>query len=100
MGKLKAMPAEAIIDGFKGTIDFYFYMGVPCFRKWPKSPGRLRAPAVQAGWASFAYASREWNNLSEDVRRAYEIMAGDSGLSGRDMFARSYLSGLYRNPLP
>jgi len=100
MGKLLVMPQEAIIDGFRGKIDFYVYMGVPCFRKWPKSPGKVRTPAVMAQWEAFAYAAAEWNNLDEYVRRQYEIMAGDSGMSARDVFTRSYLSGTYRAPPP
>lgn len=94
------MVSQAVIDGFKGKIDFYVYMGVPCFRRWPKSPGHIRSPAVMAGWAPFTSASQLWNELSDYVRRQYEIMAGDSGLSGRDMFMRSYLKGLYRAPTP
>lgn len=100
MGKLTQMLSEAIIDGFKGKIDFYFYMGIPCFRKWPKSPGRLRSPAVQAQWPAFSYAAKEWDNLSPEVRRAYEQLATGSGLTGRDMFQRSYTKGLYQHPPP
>lgn len=100
MGIIKVMPHEAIISGFRGKLDFYYYMGVSCFRKWPKSPGKKRAPAVMAGWAPFANAVHLWDQLSPYVRRQYEIMAGDSGLSARDMFMRSYLKGLYRAPTP
>lgn len=53
-----------------------------------------------AGWAPFTYASREWGNLSPEVQRSYEILASDSALTGRDMFERAYLTGLYRNPIP
>ncbi len=94
------MISEGVIDGFRGTIDFYFYMGVPCFRMWPRSPGKKRAPAVMATWSAFAYSAQEWNNLSPTLRDAYNKMAGDSGLSGRDVFSRAYLKGIYRNPQP
>lgn len=100
MAKITAMIGEKIISGFKGTLDFYFYMGTPCVRKWPVSPGHIRTQGVMAGWTPFSYASREWKNLSPAVRRAYEIMAGDSGLSDKDMFTRAYMKGLFRNPLP
>ena len=96
MAIIKHMVAQKVIDGFKGTIDFYYYMGVPCARKWPKSPGKVRSPAVMAGWATFSYAAGEWNNLSPYVRRSYEILGSGSGLSGRDMFSRAYMKGLYR----
>lgn len=100
MAIIKHMIAEKVISGFKGVIDFYYYMGVPCARSWPRSPGKRRAPQVEAWWAPFAVASREWNNLSEEVRRTYEELATDSGLSARDMFQRAYMKGLFRNPIP
>lgn len=100
MAKLLAMPHEAIIDGFKGNIDFYVYMGIPCARAWPKSPGITRSPGVRAQWPFFSYATKEWPNLSQAVQDAYRELATNSGLSGRDMFIRAYLTGLYRYPTP
>ena len=99
MAIIKEMLGEKVISGFKGVIDFYYYMGQPCVRAWPKSPGRERTPAVRAGWASFTYASQEWSRLSPEIQHAYEELATGSALSGRDMFQRAYLIGLYRYPL-
>lgn len=92
------MPSLDIIAGFKGTIDFYLWKGIPCARSWPRSPGKVRAPAVMAQWSAFAYSASEWLNLAPIVQDAYKALASNSGLSGRDMFTRSYLSGLYRYP--
>jgi len=100
MAKLTALPELAIIDGFKGTIDYYVYMGIPCARAWPKSPGKWRSLSVMAQWPTFTYASREWNNLSLAVQRAYSVLATNSGLSSRDMQVRAYMTGLYRYPTP
>jgi len=93
MAVIPAMPSEAIISGFKGTIDYYLHWGIACVRKWPRSPGHFRAPAVEAGWLAFTEASRLWIILSPEIQRAFEEMASGSGLSGRDMFERCYLSG-------
>lgn len=98
MAKLEVMPRQAIISGFKGKIDYYVYMGTPCTRKWPRSPGHRRTPAVEAQWPAFTNASRLWTQLSPEVQAAYNALATGSGLSGRDMFSRSYLTGLYRYP--
>lgn len=100
MARLLEMPHQAIIDGFKGSVDFYVHRGIPCARSWPKSPGKARSPEVRAQWPLFSYASKEWNNLSQFVRDAYIELATNSGLSGRDMQVRAYLSGLYRYPMP
>ena len=90
------LPEQAIISGFKGKIDFYLWKGVPCARKWPRSPGKRRSPAVEAQWQFFQKAVELWNELSQEVKDAYNTMAAGSGLSGRDLFTRGYLSGLYR----
>ena len=100
MAKIRRFPSQGIIDGFKGTLDFYLNMGIPCVRLWPKSPGKRRSEPVMSGWPAFSYASREWSNLSPVVQDAYRTLATDSGLSGRDMFTRAYLTGLYRYPTP
>jgi hypothetical protein len=100
MAKLLALPEQAIISGFKGTVDYYVYMGIPVARSWPRSPGKTRAPAVEAQWSAFRYASQEWVKLSPEVQAAYRAMAQSSGLDGRDLQMRAYLSGLYRYETP
>jgi len=100
VAKITAFPSQGIIDGFKGTLDFYINMGIPCVRSWPKSPGKLRSEPVMRQWPAFAYSASEWNNLSTTVQAAYNRLAEGSGLSGRDMFTRAYLRGLYRYETP
>jgi len=92
MAKLTALPEQAIISGFKGTIDFYEYMGIPCARKWPRSPGHARAPAVEAQWPVFTDAVHSWDTLSQDVKDAYNSMASATGLSGRDLSTKFYIA--------
>ena len=100
MVKLAVMPSQDVISGYKGAVDFYVYMGIPCARKWPRSPGHNRTPAVAAQWPAFTVAARGWQSVSATVRRQYEIISAGTGLSPRDMFTRSYISGLFRNPIP
>ena len=87
------MPEQSIIDGFKGKIDFYLYMGIPVARRWPRSPGHNRAPAVQAQWVAFAEAARLWSTLAPEVKAAWEELAADSDLTAKDWFTRGYISG-------
>jgi len=100
MAKLKVLPHQAIIDGLKGKIDFYIWMGIPVARSWPRSPGHDRAHAVEAQWSAFTYASQSWLTVSAEIRQAYLNMATNTGLTGRDMFMRGYISGLYTYPTP
>ena len=95
---LTQLPELAIIAGFKGKVDYYVCRGVPCARKWPRSPGGRRSPEVEAQWPTFAYAATLWSQLSPEVQEAYNSMSSGTGLSGRDLATRAYLSGLYRYP--
>lgn len=106
MARLETLPSEAIISGFRGVIDYYVYhpscpaetgvKGIPCARRWPRSPGHRRAPAVEAQWAAFAWAAANWNSLSPEVQEAYNQTAQGSGMSGRDLFVKSYISDYFR----
>jgi hypothetical protein len=100
MVKLAALPSLAVIAGFKGTVDYYEWMGIPVARQWPRSPGKVRSKEVEAQWPAFRYAAQEWKNLAADVQQAYKTLAESSGLDGRDLFTRGYLSGLYRYETP
>jgi len=110
MAKISALPNLSIISGFRGKVDFYINhqtcdpelagAGIPCARKWPRSPGHLRASAVEAQWADFADASRLWTSLSPEIQDQYNQMATSSGMSGRDLFTRGYITGLYRYEPP
>lgn len=93
MAKLTVLPEQAIIDGFKGTIDMYLWKGIPCARSWPRSPGKRRAPAVEAQWDTFTYATRIWSYMSPEVQAAYEEARHGTYLSARDLAIKGFLSG-------
>jgi hypothetical protein len=94
VAKLNTMPSTAVIDGFKGVIDFYSWNGIPVARSWPRSPGHDRAPAVQATWQVFKDAVSLWPTLSPEIQAAYNEMAAESNMTGRDLFTKSYMVGL------
>ncbi|GAH62759.1 unnamed protein product, partial [marine sediment metagenome] len=48
--------------------------GTVCARKWPRSPGHDRAPAVEAKWPAFAYAAGHWKDLTKEIQDAYCAM--------------------------
>lgn len=106
MAKLTALPALDIISGFKGTIDFYVNYqscdrevagnGIPCARRWPRSPGHRRAPAVEAQWLAFTWAAANWNSLSPEVQDAYKATAEETNLTARDLFTKSFITDYFR----
>lgn len=94
------MVARKVIDGFRGVIDFYFYMGIPCARSWPKSPGKSRNANVIRQWPVFTTAAKLWREISPEIRQAYEDMAAVTNLTSKDMFFRGYISGTLRYYIP
>jgi hypothetical protein len=95
LARLLNLPAKAIIDGFKKTIDYYICRGVPCARKWPRSPGHKRAPGVENGWAGFTEANKLWSSLPLNIKEAFTNMSKGVPLTGKDMFVKSYLSNAH-----
>lgn len=93
MAKLAVMPHQDIISGFKGTIDFYIWMGIPVARRWPRSPGHRRAPLVEEQWPDFTTATQIWNQLDEHTQQAFNETAHGTNLTGRDLSMKAYLSG-------
>ena len=92
MAKLAALPSQAIISGYYGTIDFYVWMGIPCARAWPRKPSGPVSASKAAQWPVFADAARIWNTLDAATQDAYNKMASGSTLSGRDMATKMYIN--------
>lgn len=94
MAKLKNLPALATIDGFKGTIDYYMWRGIPCARKWPTWHTRTPTPAEAANQQRFSYANRLWSSASTVVKNACNEMAIGTPWTGKDLFVKGYLKGM------
>lgn len=94
LARLDKMPSQEIIDGLKGVVDFYYWKGIPCARKWPHWAKREPTPDEKAAQDRFAYAARSWKNLPEYVKAAYNNMAASTFNTGREIYMRTYLSGL------
>ena len=93
MAIVKEMPSEAIIGGFKGRLDFYYWMGIAICRKWPSKPSQERNFHVRSQWPAFTIAAHAWKDLPASIQVLYEDMARGTILTGRDVFTRGYLSG-------
>ena len=94
MARLTALPEQAIIDGFKGTVDFYYNNGIPCARKWPHWAKRKPYPAERANQEAFAYAAKMWKDLPEYLKLLYIDMSAGGRFSGFDVYMKCYMCGL------
>ena len=92
MAKLVALPEQAIINGFKGTLDYYVWMGIPCCRSWPRARTVPITPQEKAQWQTFTDASQLWNTLDQATKNAYNKMASGSTMSGRDVMVKLYIN--------
>lgn len=87
------MPNQAIIDSFKGVLDFYYWNGIPCVRKWPVHKPRIPSDRELAARQTFADAAHMWNQLPPFIKAWYNRMAAGVRATGRDIFMRGYLGG-------
>ncbi len=93
MAKIAKMPNLAIIDGFKGVVDFYVHDGQACARKWPRRASYPRSPAELATRIPFTWAAKNWKYLPAEIQDAFNRMAQGTNLTGRDTFLKSYING-------
>ncbi len=82
----------AIISGFRGTLDFYVWKGIPCVRTWPRKAIYPPTQEELNTRIAFTWASQNWQFLSPEVQDAYRAMAAGTTLSGRDLFVKFYIS--------
>lgn len=100
MAKLTQLPTQAVIDGLAGVLDFYVYHpvacqgeGVPCVRKWPTYTESRMTQAAKDARIPFGYVNTTWNDLDLAVQQAWNDMAGQTALTGKDLSVRGYLNG-------
>lgn len=98
MAKLTALPQQAIIDGFKGVIDYYVHKGQVCVRRWPRYTPRPPHPNEGANQQRFAYINQLAPTLPEYVKDQYRLMAVGSPWSWKDLLVQSYMKGMRVSP--
>lgn len=94
MAVLTQMPEQAIIDQFKGLIDFYLWKGIPCARRWPRWGKREPTPEEKANQDKFAYCNAIAPYLPEYIKDQYKRMAAGTSLTWRDLWVRAYMTGI------
>lgn len=84
MVKLAGVPPRGVVLGFKGAIDYYSWKGIPIARKWPRSPGKRRAPSVEAQWADFKLVTQGFKLIDSTVMPALTSMVTGTQLVQKD----------------
>lgn len=99
MSKLLNLPEQSIIDGFKGTLDFYILRlnpsdeaGMVCCRTWPRYNPEAYSGESKIMQPYFAYINQMAPFISQEIKDSYTAMAAGTGLSWKDMMVRCYLN--------
>lgn len=90
MVRLPAAPTRATILGLKGVIDFYSWKGIPVARRWPRSPGKKRAAAVEAQWSDFKAVTQGFKTIDVSVINALIGMTTETQLVPKDEQVQLY----------
>jgi len=99
MPVIKAMPALEVIRGFRGVLDFYYWRGLACVRKWPRIPPSRRTPASMASAALFGAVVKAFALLGGTVETLFDMAAQDQPRTGRDLYISATFGHLHHAPM-
>lgn len=85
MVKLLRMVDEATIVGCRQKVDFYFWMGIPVARSWPRKSTQPRTVGEVASSEEFKAAARWTADLSPNVKEDYQTYAKGGAVTWVDM---------------
>lgn len=98
MAIIDALPAQHVIDGFRGVLDFYILCRggkakTICVRKWPVTPKQSLTAATIAAQKPFAVAAASIPKVSQDLKDLYSEMAGGTSYTWKDVAMTLFLNG-------
>ena len=98
MARLTALPAQSIVDGFRGVLDYYVWGAcrgtpIPCARRWPRYSRGAYPSSCKPPTLAFAWIMSNLDLIPENILEAYKAMASGTSLTWRDVAVRCYLNG-------
>lgn len=93
MAKLDALPSLEVINTLKGTLDFYYWKGIPCVRKWPHIPHSSRTQPSLDSAHLFGLIVQGWGLVGAAAKELYWASAADQPRTGRDLYVSGVLGG-------
>lgn len=95
MPVLSGLPSTEIIGALKGTLDFYYWKGLPCVRSWPHTPMASRTQASLDSAHLFGSIVQGWALVGGSVKYLYNADAADQNRTGRDLYVSGVLGHLH-----
>jgi len=93
--RLPILPALELIRGFKGVLDYYYWKGIPCARKWPRIPKSHRTQASLESAHLFGTIVASWALVGAVVKELYATEAKTQPRSARDLYVSGVLGRLH-----
>jgi hypothetical protein len=84
--------SQAMIDSLRGTIDFYYWRGIPVVRTWPKKSTVPASPAMLAARAAFTASRVDVKTVGPAVRAEWVATATGEKQAWLDYFTYAYMS--------
>lgn len=97
MPRLYALPHEQVIKSLKGTLDFYYWRGVPCVRKWPVIPMSSRTPASLESADIFGDIAQAWALVAGNVKAYFQEDSEDQPRTARDIYMTATYGHLHEH---
>lgn len=94
MAKMGSLPSKEVIGSYKGTIDFYYWMGIPVCRKWPSRPKMPQTSPSKLQSEQFANINIMAKTVDASAKPYYIHEAVGTGLTWKDVLTRLYLHGI------
>lgn len=93
MPVLDALPSLEVINTLKGTLDYYYWKGIPVVRSWPFIPMSSRTQASLDSAQLFGQIVQGWALVGGEVKAWYELSAADQPRTARDLYVSGVLGG-------
>lgn len=92
MAKIGAMPAQEIVDTFRGKLDFYQWCNLNIVRSWPQMANQSRNPYVTYTAQRFSYIAKGGALVSPEVQDLYKELVAGTTFCWRDYMVAFYIN--------
>lgn len=89
MTRLLALPEDSIIKGLKGSVDFYYWKGIPVARAWPRKSTYTPSTQEQASRSQFGENLTALSSIPAEMVYGVPEALTNNGWTWRDAWVTS-----------
>lgn len=87
-GPITCQRMNTLAGQLKGHIDFYYWKGIPCFRRWPHGAETVLSLPRQMSADAFAEVARRKGRMPQLLREQFRRLAAGTTETWGDVFTR------------